>query len=236
MMLTLAYTNAYLRELTRNPSALFFTLFFPAILLIFFGNSPAADQSVKLISYIIYCNFAVQTVMLQALGIAVSAAKANPWRDYLQTLPVTNVYKTAGRILSSLVFALLSVGIIAVVNFFNHGVTLTLTQNTLVILCALVGGIPMGLFAVWLGNLLNPAAARGAFIFLNTLLLFGVLTYAATSSLKEIVPSYQWMMFSLSVISQQNFYRHLEWLLSYSLIFYLLIQFSDWFAMRKLYR
>jgi hypothetical protein len=230
MKLIWGYTKTYLRELTRNSSALFFTLFFPAILLIFFGNNNEADRSIKLINYIIYCNFAVQTVMLQALGIAFAAARANPWNDYLKTLPVTPVYMAVGRILSSLIFALLSLSIVTAVNFFTHGVNLTLWQNSLIILCALIGGIPMGLLAVWLGDLFNPAASRGAFIFLNTVLLFVVLDFSWGGPLKEIVPSYQWMMFSLSVISKQNFYDHLRWLVSYGLIFYLLIQFSDWRA------
>lgn len=225
MKLIFAYTKSYILEITRNTSALFFTLFFPAVLLSFFGNN-TADSHAKLIAYVIYCNFAVQTVMLQALGIAISAARANPWRDYLKTLPVSSIFTTSGRILSSLFFATLSLMIVISVNFFNHGVQLSFLQNVLIILCALIGGIPMGLLAVWLGNLLNPVAARSAFIFLNTLLLFGALTFSSHGVITEIMPSYQWMMFTLSVISQENFFTHLAWLAGYASIFYLLIKFS----------
>jgi hypothetical protein len=227
MKLTLEFAKAYTRELMRNHSAFFFTLLFPSILWIIFGNAGRGDQSTHLSSFIIYCNFAVQTVMLQSLGIAVSIARASSWRDYLQTLPATPLPRIVGRVLSSLLVALLSVMLIIVTNYFQRGMVFSFTQTTLIALCALLGSIPMALFAVWLGNLLNPQAARSGFVCLNTLLLFATLSFSTPSFWKVIIPSYQWLQFSLAVVTQANFLLPLAWLTGYTIFFCVLIVSED---------
>lgn len=229
MKLIFEYTKVYILELSRNVSALFFTVLFPAILLQFFGTHDSSDASTQLFTYVIYCNFAVQTVALQKLGISISAERCSAWRLYLKTLPANSFYMLSGRVLSSLFFALISLAMVVVVNGFNHSAHLSYAQQAIVISAALLGGIPMALLAILLGNFLNPAASRGAFVMLNTLLLFGAFSFSIQSAFKEFIPSYQWMMFSTSLISHAGAMIHLWWLLGYTLIFYVLIKVSEKF-------
>ncbi len=230
MPLILEYTKSYIKELTRNYSAAFFALLFPAILVQIFGNYSAIDNTTKMMTYIVYCNYAVQSVMLQALGITIATARANQWNEYIKTLPTSSVPMIIGRVLSNLFFSTISLGAVILVWILNHGIELSMQQQGIIIFCALFGGIPMALLAIFLGNLLNATAARSALVLLNILLLFTAFTFSSNKILNFIhgvVPSYQWMMFSASAVSKQLPIGPFVWLVGYSLVFYALIRFSE---------
>ena len=224
--LSMEYTKCHIKELTRNYSAAFFTLFFPAILLqLFSHSSPSSTQASNMMIYIIYCNYAVQTVMLQALGITVSAARKNLFTDYIKTLPVSTLPSTVGRILSSLCFAFFSLSVVILVFYLNHLSDFSFKSHLIVCSCALLGGIPMAMIAIFLGNVLNPAASRSVFVLLNLLLLFGsyVLSdHGVIGLLRESIPSYQWLLFSTDTLTGKTPMYPLLWMLGYTVLFYLL--------------
>lgn len=222
--LILEYSKTYIRELMRNHSAAFFTLLFPAFLLMIFGDGNYQINYIN--SYIIYCNYAVQCVMLQALGITVASGRVNKWNEYLKTLPIGEFPRIAGRIIANLFFAAISLGCVIIVSYFVHHHMITIKQQIIIILSALVGGIPMALIAIWLGSLLNPAAARSVFVLLNILLLFSAFTlssHSMWSAMQVIMLSYQWFLFTLSLLQHQNPIDHLSWMFTYTCLFLTLI-------------
>jgi hypothetical protein len=227
MKLILEYTNAYIRQLSRNFSALFFTLFFPAMLLQFSDGHAGSDATLQLFTFIIYCNFAVQTVAFQKLGISISAERGSAWQTYLKTLPTTSFYMNAGRVLSSLFFAFISLMLVLLVNHFNHRLNLSTSQQGLLVFSALLGGIPMALLAIFLGNILNASAGRGAFVMLNILLLFGAFSFSTNVRIKSFIPTYEWMMLSNSLVSHQSIMTPVLWLTGYSVVFYMLIKLTE---------
>lgn len=225
MKLTIAYIEVYSKELLRNHTAAFFTLFFPGILFQFFGLHVPGTPQEKIVSYIIYCNYAVQTVMLQTLGITIATAKNNLWNQYLKTLPVSAVPMILGRIGSHLLFAFTSLIIVVGLAVAHHFVFLNLQQQSIILMCALLGGVPMALIATWLGNLINAAAARSLFILANLLLLLAVFSFlhnGTLSYLLQIIPSCQWLIFSFSALNHQFNSTAFYWLASYTILFYLL--------------
>lgn len=232
MTLIFAYTNVYIKELIRDRAAAFFTLLFPVILLVCFGNKGATSATDRVITYIIYCHYAVQTVMFQALGITIAAARANPWTTYIKTLPFSAFPMLVGRILSNLLFALFSLSTIIVVTLFQHNVNLSLQAHFFIILCALLGAIPLALLAIFLGRLLTLAAAKSAFLLLNLLLLFATFTLSTPGILgvlQKFIFSYQWLMLSFSLISHQAIFNHFIWLIGFALLFYSLVKVSEKF-------
>jgi len=225
LKLIFVYTAFYVTELMRNVSALFFTLLFPAMLFLLFGGHHD-DAFARLCHYAVYCNFAVQTVMLQGLGISLTAAEHSAWNLQSRTLPVSMVPSVVGRILSSLIFSLISIAFVMSVNVWQHDVALTLYQQCVILTIALVGGVPMGLLAILMSKHLSAAGARAAFIMLNTLLLFCAFSLPTPGDLGfllQLVPSTQWMMLSVAALTKEFIWPHVFWLLTYTLLFGMLI-------------
>ena len=213
------YINCYLKELLRDRSAAFFSLIFPAVLLLLFGKN-TGDGSANQITYIIYCNYAVQSVMLQYLGITVSTARNSAWEQYLKILPVSDFPMIAGRVLSCLLFSLLSLMLVVAVYFFSYNANLSLLQQVSIIFTALAGGIPMALLGIAVGRIFKPAAARSLLILMNLLLLFG--SFALSKWLVYV----NLFRHTSTVIYGYLFHDGLKfsviWLLGYTVLFYFL--------------
>ena len=225
MKLLLAYIDVYLKEMLRNYTAAFFTLLFPMVLFQLFGLNEIAKGTDKVVIVSLYCNYAVQTVMFQALGITISMARSNPWSDFIRFLPYSHFPMLLGRIVSNLIFTAFALFCVMTLSQFNHLSSLPWSDMFLIMLGAILTGVPMAIFAIFLGNLLNASAAKSAFVLINLLLLLGAAGTASTSfwrALINLVPSYQSLVFTMSLAKHDFSFVSLSWLIVFSIFFLLL--------------
>lgn len=200
-----AYVKLYGLEIFRNRSAVFFILVFPALFMLMVGqgNHQADGGLTYIASFVVFCNYAVQTVSLQAMGMRIAESRHADWTLFVKCLPSSVLVQICGRIIAMLILALLSLLIMIVAaNEFFH-VALTCRQVLWIAMVALAGGVPMGLLAIAIGYRVNPVAARSVFVIVNLGLVFA--GYALPSAgfvgeIRQFVPTYQWMLLGLSYI------------------------------------
>jgi len=220
------YTKCYVLEIIRNPSAAFFTLVFPALLLYIFGHVNTDNSHSIILNYIVYSNYAVQTIMFQTLGMSIALGKKNLFNEYLKTLPVSFFPTVMGRIISSLLLSVLSLSLVVLMFILNNSILISFKNHFIIIIVALMGGVPMALFGIFLGRFINPVLARNIFILLNLLLLLGAFAlsdYGSAGWFREAVPSYQWFMMSIDMLDGRLPLIPLAWLGGYSLLCIFLI-------------
>lgn len=226
MKLILMYFKISLVAVMRNRQAAFFTIMFPALLLLMFGHqdhvSNTAANHIAVLA--IYGNYAVQSVALMSFGISLSNDRNSAWTLYLRTLPVAPGMMFAGRILSLVVRALLSLIIVLLLGVFLLNLSVSLASFLLILLIAMVGAIPMALLAIAVANLVNPESARSVFVILNLGLLFGSFSVSATGLLgyvRDIIPSYQWAAMVLNqYLPNANAWAPWLWMAGFTVLFY----------------
>ncbi len=230
MRLILTYIKINYLQIIRNRSAAFFNILFPGILFILFGHQAAHSTIAKDGDFIVFCNYAVQTTLFSSLGMSIAENRSSDWTIYLKTLPSRAFQQFSGLIVSKILLAFISLIIMIVLGYLFLGAGLPFHMLLWAIFVALVGSIPLAFLAVGLGYRINPEASRGLFVFLNLLLLFGAFSFPETgflSVVRNFVPSYQWMMATLShVIPGANVLTPWYWLLGYTVVFYLFAQWS----------
>ena len=208
MSLLLHYFKIYLLDSFRNRAAFFFTIIFPTLLLVFFGRTDIGTSFVdRLGALAVYANYAAQSVALMSFGIAISEERSSCWMQYLKTLPVKPIVFFSGRMMAMFVIAVISIILLLMVSYFSFVIHFSFYQYLWIFFIAMVGVIPMALLAIAIGNLINPTAARNIFIILN--LSFLCATFISTTStlgleLLSMVPSYQWLMLSISPYTQAS--------------------------------
>lgn len=230
--LVLAYMKIYSMEIIRNRSAIFFILLFPTLLMLMVGqgNSNQHGGLTYLASFVVFCNYSVQTVAFQSLGMRIAEARHSDWTLFVKCLPTNVSIQFAGRILSMLLLALASMFVMmfAAKEMFN--IVLTFSQWIWLVLIAILGGIPMGLLAIAIGYRVNPMAARSVFVIVNLGLLFAGFTLPNRGDwgiVREFVPTYQWLQLSLSHILP-HVSSFVPWLamLGFSILFFVLAVLS----------
>ena len=130
-----------------------------------------------------------------------------------------------GLIISRLTSALVSLILVVIGMYFILNIHLQTDLLLLIIVAAFLGGIPMALFGIVLGNRINPAASRGVMVFINLSLLFGAFAFpdrGVWTVVRKFVPTYQWMMISLShIIPSANYIiTPWLWLIGWTIVFY----------------
>lgn len=224
-----SYVKINILELLRNRSAVFFTIGFPVLLIWSFGRHLGDTPIAQVGTLIAFCNYAVQTNTFLSLGLAVSAARSSDWTHYLKTLPAPNNYAFTGMIVSKLISAGVSLILVVLSVWVFLHVKVDLSILALIIVAAFLGGIPMALLGIALGNRINPEASRGVMVFVNLTLLFATFSFPETgfwSYVRDAIPTYQWMMIALShFIPGSNALKPWLWMCLWTLIFYI---FAHW--------
>src|SRR3989338_7888611 len=136
-MLLVNYITLILKQLIRMRMALFFTLIFPVILYLFYGYSTPS------ITLVVFLNFAMQSAMLQTIGIFASVQKNSPWGNYVSTLPAPSIYSALGIIIALFIIGFIGILLIGLIDtLFFH--SLSFLAVIFAMCGAAAGALPMG--------------------------------------------------------------------------------------------
>lgn len=92
-------------------------------------------------------------------GVGIATSRTTAWEAYLRTLPVGPATRLAGRVISALAFAAMTMGAVAVVAFTVYGVQMTPWRLLALGVALLLGSIPFALLGIAFGYWLSPRAA-----------------------------------------------------------------------------
>jgi len=229
-MLIKHYIKVYILEILRNKAAAFFTIIFPTVMLCLFWNKVGAGPNAAWGMLIVYAHYAVQTAMLQSLGMGIAFSNHRKWSDYLKTLPVTPVYQVIGRVVAMLLLALLSLCLVLLAGILLLPLKFSFVSLMKVTMVAMLGGIPMGLLGFYLGKKVSAETAKSVFLLLNLGLFFSAFCFpdhGILAQVRDFIPSFQWLNLSFDLVLQHTIhYSYLFGLLSYTVLFYLLAVFG----------
>jgi ABC-2 type transport system permease protein len=155
--LAVAHARAETAQLVRHPAYAVPTLAFPAILMLLFGSRFDRGEPERMLAG--FAATALLTVTFFQFGVGIATARTTPWETYLRTLPVSATARLAGRVLSALLFAAATVGVVTVVGTTVYGAGMAAWRFGALALALLAGSIPFALLGVALGYWLPPRAA-----------------------------------------------------------------------------
>jgi hypothetical protein len=241
MRIILLYTAVELKFLFRNYSTAFFTLLFPAFLLLITGHQGKMGDTSKLGTFVVFCNYAVQCVVFQYLGINIAQEKSSMWTKYLQSLPINRCLGYIGKAIAILLASLLSLLFVIALVAILSDLELSFMQYLWIIFSALIGGIPMVFLAIAIGNIISAGAARSVFVLLNLALLFGAFSipdHGYWNYLRNITPSFQWLQLGISQLSFYQINKIFPWLWmsGFTVIFFILMWYSEYQKSIKIFK
>ena len=221
-MLLLDYVTLVLKQLVRIRMAFFFTLAFPVILYLFNGYS---SQPTLLI---VFFNFAMQSAMLQTVGMFVSVQKNTTWGQYVSTLPAPPVYSALGTIIAMFIIGVLGIVLIGCIDLFWFH-TLSLNSIVLALLGAMLGAFPAGALGYLIGVYFDPTSARNLLILVNLAFLF--ITFVS-GSIQHILSWFflpnVWLDFSWNLVMDKHAKMYdLMLLIAYFALFLAFIKWSS---------
>lgn len=202
-MLSVQYFKYYVLSTVRNPPAFFFSMMFPAILMIISIHQWGADQASQLSGFLVFLNYSVQTISFMLLGMGVSQEKNSPWAAYLRALPASPWDMVLGRVMHTLGLCLLNMFFICSIAIFLFNFRFVPSDLCYYIFVALLGAIPFSILGLTIGYAAHPDSARSIFTLVNILLLFGAFSFPDAglfSVLRHGVITFQLLNLSL--------YRH----------------------------
>ena len=223
-MLINKYIKMYSLELVRNKSAAFFTIVFPALLLIMFGRQGNTTIIGQWDMFVSMSNYAVQSSMFLALGMSIAMSRGSKWNEYMQLLPVSSFCRVTGKVIAMFMFAVISLLLVIVVGMSWLHITIHFKNIAWMFLSALVGGIPLGFLGVFVAYLVNEVTARSVFVVLNLLLFFAAFSlpdHGVLSYVRYAIPTYQWLSLSCSLtLAKPIEYASLYGFIGYTVLFY----------------
>ncbi len=229
MNLLLTYTKVALLNILRNRAAFFFGIVMPTLFFLMFGHYGIEDKVQKIGSFIIFCNYAVQTIFFLSLGMSISMKRSNEWTIYLRTLPASPFIGMLALIIEKSLMALISLTLVISVNISMYGMVLSWPMTLYLMLGALIGGIPMGFLAIGIGYRCSPESARTIFVFANLGLLFASFAiphHGLWRYLNAILPSSHWANIVLSHYTPNaSVIAPWIWMLGFGILFY---YFATW--------
>jgi hypothetical protein len=179
---------------------LFFTLIFPVILYLFYGY-PARPTTL-----VIFLNFAIQSAMLQTVGVFASVQKNSLWGNYVSTLPAPKIYPALGIIIPLFIVGFVGISLIGLTDtLFFH--SLSFSDVVFAMCGAAAGALPMGALGYLIGYKLDLVSARNALVTIN--LLFLSMTFLPKNIQKILawfaLPNV-WIEFSKCLVFEHEFY------------------------------
>lgn len=159
MRLLLAHWRAALVELIRLPGYLFPTLILPLMLFAFFGIPNAGRAATANLLFASFATFAVFGVVFFQFGVGIAQYRENAWEHYLRTLPAGPLPRFGAQILTAIVFAAISIGLIALAAVVFADARFSPLAALRLPIAFLAGAIPFGFFGIALGYWVTPRAA-----------------------------------------------------------------------------
>ncbi len=132
------------------------------------GSAAAADAVL-----VGFAAFALLGIVMFQFGVGIAADRASPWERLLRTLPSTVGERFAGRLLVALVFGTAALIPVCCCAALVTPLDLDAVDWARVLVCLLLGSVPLGLLGIMLGYLVNE---RGALPVTN--LIYLPLSYA----------------------------------------------------------
>ncbi len=157
MKLALVHARAETMIMARYPAYALPTIAFPGVLMLVFGSRFEQGEPDRLLAG--FAATALLTVTFFQFGVGIATARTTPWETYLRTLPVSATTRLAGRVLSALVFAAATVGVVTIVGAAVYGTTMSAWRFAALALGLLLGSIPFALLGIAFGYWLPPRAA-----------------------------------------------------------------------------
>ena len=224
------YIKMTLLNYMRNKSAFIFAVIFPALLFLMFGHYDIKSQFDRIGSYVVFCNYAVQSVFFLSLGMEISMRRSSAWTIYCRTLPVNPVIPMWALTIEKSVSALLALILVMIANSSISGMLLSWPMTFYMMLAAIIGGIPMAFLGIAAGYKTHPDSARSVMVFGNLALLFSAFAlpnHGFWAYVKLLVPAHHWARIVMSHYEMGD-PQLLPWLwmLGFGVLFYLLAVYS----------
>ena len=159
MMLVWAHFKADFLQMLRLPAYIIPTLLFPALFFLIFGSTYASDPETADVIMASFATFAVLGVAFFQFGIGIARDRDSPWEVYTRILPLRPRVRFAAKVLSAMIFALLSASGVVLVAQFTTPVALSAGAWGRLGVGLLVGSVPFALFGIALGYWTRPRAA-----------------------------------------------------------------------------
>ncbi|WP_240652680.1 ABC transporter permease [Rheinheimera riviphila] len=217
-----------LLTLWRTPGFVAPSLIFPVMFYLLFGVFiTKGGQSDYLL--VTYCCFGVMGPALFNFGVNVATEKSQGWLTMKQIAPAPVSAYLFGKVVSSLLFALVIVMLLFVCAALFGNVRLYTSQWLGLAGLVLVGTLPFCLFGLWLGLTLSAKAAPAVvnLIYLPLAFLGGLwlpihILPGFMQQFAQLLPSFHFGQLALSVIGRdlpQPWWQHLFALLIFTVVF-----------------
>ncbi|HEX2302131.1 MAG TPA: hypothetical protein VHH57_00790, partial [Gaiella sp.] len=113
MRLALVHARSETLQYARYPAYALPTLAFPGLLMLLLGRQFERGEPERLL--VGFAAMALLTVTFFHFGVGIATSRTTPWEVYLRTLPAGPMTRLAGRVLSAVVFAAATVGVVMLV-------------------------------------------------------------------------------------------------------------------------
>jgi ABC-2 type transport system permease protein len=173
LILLRAHTRIQCLDLLRSPGYVVPTVIFPAMFYVLFDLPFARMRSdVANATTLAFIAFAIVGVTLYQFGVGIAQERGRPWERYVRTLPVAIAARFGARIVTAMLFGLLTAAVVAIVARALTPIDLSLAQWLTVAFYALCGGIPFVLMGIAIGYWTSARAAVPIATACNLLLAF----------------------------------------------------------------
>ncbi len=162
MRLLWLHTRYRFLETVRVPIAAVGTVVFPAMFMLLFvvaNRSVGANAAAATVATGQMAFFAVASAAMFNLGAAVAEDRAKPWQYYLRTLPVGPGAQLGGRVLTAMLFAVLSLVPVGLTGALFTAASATAVQVGLAVIALLFAGAPFVFLGLAIGYALPLKAA-----------------------------------------------------------------------------
>lgn len=220
------------------------TVVFPSLFFWFFGIPNAPNQDGLAMLTVSFCAFGVLSVVLFQFGIGLATDRDTTWYSYLRILPGPLGLHLLSRIISGLIFAVLSVAgvlltakLLGSLEFQNY----SWTRFTVVLF---LGAIPFSFLGILLGLLVSARSATPVLNLVYLTLSFAGGLWMPPEALPKFVreisiylPSrmYGELLWS-SVLSRPSELRNLFGLTAYGVVFFGCLAFALYREEEKTFR
>ena len=163
-MNSLALVRAHARigylDLARWPGYVVPTIVFPAMFFALF-DLPFARRSAGLANFttLAFVVFSIVGVTLYQFGVGIAQERGRPWERYLRTLPASAGVRFAARILTAVLFGMLTALVVVIVSRAFTPIDLNAGQWLRVAVYAFLGGVPFVLIGISIGYWTSARAA-----------------------------------------------------------------------------
>ena len=230
-MNSLALVRAHARigylDLARWPGYVVPTIVFPAMFFALF-DLPFARRSAGLANFttLAFVVFSIVGVTLYQFGVGIAQERGRPWERYLRTLPASAGVRFAARILTAVLFGMLTALVVVIVSRAFTPIDLNAGQWLRVAVYAFLGGVPFVLIGISIGYWTSARAAVPIATAANLLLAYAGGLWMPPEELPAFVqrispylPTRQFGDLLWSVAGEGNALRAIMGLAFYTLIF-----------------